>query len=123
RLREQGRPVVELRFGDRDHGSFATAWRELIERGAGAEPAVVVADDCQDCDEGTAALLAGLAASKRAQLLAARRSGEPVPVSLLPFLRDPSVLRLDPAPLAAAEVEVIAGAVLHGTVTSLAVRA
>lgn len=120
RIRVAGRRVIELQFRPDDAGDFVARWQELV---AGPDVPVVLADDAHWCDERTAALLAGLAGAERVHAVVARRDDEALPVSLLPLLRDPSVLRIDLAPLADVEVEQVATAALHGTVAGPSVRA
>ena len=94
----------------------AAALRALTARAGPAGPALLLADDAQLLDDGSAAVVHQAAASGAAIVLATVRAGEPVPDTIVTLWKDQLVERLEVAPLDALAVSDLLGAALGGPV-------
>lgn len=89
------------------------AHRVLVLRAAGARLLIVV-DDAQLLDEGSAAVLQGAAATGVATVLASARLGEPVGTSLTALWKDGLVSRMELRPLPPPQLRLVVEQVLEG---------
>jgi DNA-binding CsgD family transcriptional regulator len=102
-------------------GLLHKATQAIAER-AGNDPLLLVVDDAQLLDDGSAALVHQLVHEATCSVIATVRTPAPAPDPITALWKDGRAVRIDLDPLTEAEVEEMAASVLGGPIAGAAVR-